>query len=78
MPVTFDDIENFKQFARNRLENGGAESLAKLVDEWEAQHREYDQTVADVCQGQVEYEAGKGKPVADVFARVRKQIGLNE
>lgn len=77
MAITEHDLECFSQFARERLNNGGAESLTRLVSEWEAQ-RESEETLADIRQGHADIEAGLGKPADVVFAEIRQRLGVRQ
>jgi len=78
MPVTKQDIEEFGRFAKKRLDNDDVESLVDLVRLWEAERREYEETVADVRAGIADYDAGHGKEAKEAFAEIRKQMGLDE
>jgi hypothetical protein len=77
MAVTKDDLRDFTRFANEKLRNGGANSLVELAGEWESQRREMEETIADIRQGHLDIDAGKVMPVADAFAEVRKEIGLD-
>lgn len=76
MSVTLNELQRFTEFARQKLNNGGADSLAALVSQWEQSRREYREAVADIQQGQADYAAGKGKPVAEAFADIRAKLGI--
>ena len=76
MSVTKEDLSDFHRFADEKLNQGGARSLVELADEWEAQRREMEETVAEIRQSHTDIDAGRVAPVADTFADVRKQLGL--
>jgi hypothetical protein len=78
MPITKEDIQEFSRFASERVDNRDAESLVELARLWEAERREYEETVADVRAGMAEYDAGLGKTVEESFAEIRQQLGLGE
>lgn len=74
MPVTRDDLEKFQRFADAKLNNGGAESLQQLLDDFEAS-LEYERSVAAIRQSVAEYEAGEVVSVKEAFDEVRQQLG---
>jgi hypothetical protein len=75
MAVTETDIDAFQQFAKQQIGNAAGDlSLQQLVNAWEMQ-RESDGTAEDIRQGISDIEAGKGKPVAQAFADVRRKLG---
>ena len=76
MSLTKADLQDFAQFADEKLNCGEIDSLSRLADEWEALRREMESTVADIRQSHAEIDAGKVASVADSFANVRKQLGL--
>jgi len=71
MAVTEEDLKDFHRFAKEKLANGGVESLSQLAAEWE----EFRDTVADVRQGITDFEAGRHKPAEQAFADIRKKLG---
>jgi len=77
MAVTREELRDFTRFADAKLANGGASSLSELVAEWEAQHREMEETVADIRQSHEDIAAGHVASVTETFADVRKQLGLD-
>jgi hypothetical protein len=50
MSVTKADLQDFTRFADEKLSRGEVDSLAHLADQWEAQRREADETLADIHQ----------------------------
>jgi len=78
MPITEADIQAFTEFLRNEVSNGGAEaSISEIAAKWEAD-RELRETLDDIRQGEADIEAGRGKPVAEAFADIRKRLGWNQ
>jgi hypothetical protein len=78
MPITKDDIHEFSRFASESVDARETESLVELARLWEAERREYEETVADIRQGVADYDAGLGKPVNESFAEIRRELGLSE
>ncbi len=72
MPVTEQDLEEFRRFAAERLENGGAESLQELVAEWEKLRRWNERNALSAEQGR----QGLSKPLdlEGVLQRVEDRI----
>lgn len=77
MSVTREELEDFQHFADSKLSNGGAESLAELVREWEGR-REYQETVADIEESHEDIAGGRVVPADEAFADVRKRLGTGE
>jgi hypothetical protein len=77
MAVTREELEEFQHFADSKLSNGGAESLADLVRQWEAR-RDYQETVADIKESHEDLAAGRVVPADEAFADVRKKMGAGE
>jgi hypothetical protein len=48
MAVTKADLQDFSQFANQRLENGDVDSLVTLVGEWEAKHKTAEKFVTEL------------------------------
>ena len=76
MAITQDDLRDFQRFADEKLHRGEAQSLVDLANEWEARHREMEETIADIRASHADIESGRVTTVADAFADARKQIGL--
>ncbi len=74
--VTKEDLQDFHQFADQKLASGEASSLLDLAGEWESHRRESEATVADIRQSHADIEAGGVSSVADAFADARRQLGL--
>ncbi|MFV2067986.1 MAG: hypothetical protein ACC645_13515 [Pirellulales bacterium] len=78
MAITEEDIDAFQQFAKQQIGNAATNlSLQQLLSAWEMK-RELEETADAIRQGISDIEAGKGKPVAQAFADVRKKLGLVE
>lgn len=72
------ELRDFVQFASTRIQSGGDElSVEELVRQWR-QTTEYAQAVADVSQGISDAAQGRTKPVSEVFADVRKKLGISD
>lgn len=78
MSVTVQELEKFHRFAEEKINNGGAESLAELAGEWDAARRELEALAADIRASHADIEAGRVKPVAEAFADIRAELGLQE
>ncbi len=72
------ELREFLQFAALRIERGaGVETVEDLLQEWRTES-EFAQTVADVRQGLTDKVAGLSEPADEVFADIRRQLGLSE
>jgi len=70
MPVTTTELDQFHEFARQKLGNGGADSLEELVELWKSQtlgSDELKESLQALEQGIADVEAGRVRPVEDVF-----------
>ncbi len=76
MAITKEDLSDFHRFADDQLNHGEARSLVELAGEWEARHREMENTVEDIHQSHADIDAGRVAPVADTFADVRQRLDL--
>jgi len=72
------DVEAFYNYLGQKLgDNGKLSTPEQLLEDWRAsQDQDYEETVDDVRQGIVDFEAGKGKPVGDAFSDIRKKLGF--
>lgn len=77
MPLTQTEIDAFRDFAMEKVNNGGVESLAECLRMWE-DHREYEESVAAIREGLEDVAAGRTKPVDEAFADIRRELGLPE
>jgi hypothetical protein len=76
MTVSQHDLDSFHNFATNVLahaEHGF--SLEELVTKWHAE-RELAETVQSIQRGVADVEAGRIYDLADVDARIRKELGF--
>ena len=76
MSLTTQDLADFNHFATGKLTVGAAESILDLAREWEAERREFAETVAELRAGLADMEAGKGRPFAEFDAEFRKKYNL--
>jgi hypothetical protein len=76
MSITKHDLRDFSRFANERLKNGAANSLVDLAGEWEAQHRETRQTVAETGHLPIEIDDATLKQLAEAFSEVSDEILL--
>ena len=75
MAVTETDIDDFQQFAKHQIGNATENlSIQQILNAWEMK-RESEETAEDICQGISDIKAGKGKPVTQAFADVRRKLG---
>lgn len=73
MPITQDQIESFRQFALEKLRNGGADSMEQCLQSW---RRETERTATiDAVQRAVDdMEAGRGLTLEEVDAEIRRRF----
>jgi len=74
MAITKAELQDFHQFAGERLERNGVQSLHELVSEWEAA-REHQRSVAAIRESVAQHRAGLSLPVEETFAEVRRKLG---
>lgn len=74
MVVTQQEFGDFSRFAEQRLSDGAAESLQKLVDDWQA-CRERQLSVRAIQESRAQHEAGRGLPLREAFQEVRTKLG---
>jgi len=70
LPITAADLDQFHEFARQKLGNGGADSLEELVELWKSQTLNSDElkeSLHALEQGIADVAAGRVRPVEDVF-----------
>ena len=75
MPVTIQELDSFRQFASEKLGNGGADSMRQLVEQWEAA-RERSDVNAIIALGVEEMNAGGGRPARDVMEELSQKYNL--
>ena len=70
------ELRDFVQFASSRVEGGDDRlSLEELLRQWRL-GTEYAEAVADVQQGILDDADGKAQPNSDVFADIRRKLGI--
>ena len=77
MKLTLAEIDEFRDFAIRKVNNGGVESLAECLRLWEDQ-REYEESIAALKESLGDSAAGRTKPVDQAFADIRRELGLPE
>ena len=55
---------------------GPAISIVDLAQEWEAERREFKETVAELRSGIADMEAGLGRPITEFDAEMRKKYNI--
>jgi len=74
MTISESDILSFTNFLRQQATDGIAGlSISQIAAKWESS-RETAEIVAAVNEGQAEFAAGGGRPVADVVADMRRDL----
>jgi hypothetical protein len=76
MALTKEDLRDFTQFAGEKLNRGEAVSMLDLANQWEAQRREAEGTIANIRESHEDIAAGRVASVAETFAEIRQQLGL--
>ena len=51
-------------------------SLVELAKQWEAEQRQSAETVAELLVSMADMEAGRGRPLADIAAEMRKKFNI--
>ena len=75
MPATLEELENFSRFATQRLRQGAQPpSLEECLRQWR-QDCEREELSSDIAAGLEEVEQGRGQPVDEAFAEIRRQLG---
>jgi hypothetical protein len=77
MLVTQQDLDNFHRFAQQKLQNGGAKSMAELACEWEIarEREEVDEALREAAE---DLKVGRHRPAADVSRDMRRKYNLPE
>ena len=73
MAFTAQDLVDFNRFAEEKLSNGGVDNIVQLAHEWK-EARETAVVVQGVLEGEAEFEAGGGRPAAEVIAEIRGKL----
>jgi len=77
MSLTPQDLDNFHQFALGRIGPGGDEtSFLELANQWQAA-REREEVVALIREATADMQAGRGTPIADAAAEIRRELGFS-
>ena len=75
MPLTLNELENFHRFAAGKLENGGVPSLEECLRQW--RETQFDEeTIASIRRGLAQADAGLCRPLEEVDADIRAQLGF--
>ena len=78
MAVSESDLDSFNEFARTKLKNGGAESMAELFDLWLLEHPselEQADTAEALKEGLADVDAGHLHDFDEVNADIRNRHG---
>jgi Arc/MetJ-type ribon-helix-helix transcriptional regulator len=73
MPYAFPP--EIKQLIDQNLSTGMYESEEDVLRAALHTLSDYHATIADIRQGRLDYEQGRGDPLADAMADIRKQLG---
>ncbi len=73
MGFTVAEIDDFRDFAVQKLDEGGFSSLAECVHLWE-EKREFDESVAGIKESLEDIAAGRTKPVEQAFDDLHQEI----
>lgn len=76
MQFTTQDFADFTKFVTGKLKSGPANSIVDLAHQWEAERREFDETVAELRECAADMEAGKGKLFAESMAALRNKHNI--
>lgn len=71
MAVTIEELNEFTQFAVERINNGGATSLEECLLLW----REHIEVNAAIRRGLAEADAGLGRPVREFMEEFQQRQG---
>jgi len=76
MPVTFEEMQSFHEYARRRLKDGTpAVSLDELFMEW-ADRRDRSAINDAIRRGLTDVESGRYEPAADAMEKIRQQFAF--
>ncbi len=76
MTVTQQELDDFHQFASQRIRNSSAEiSFDDVVIEWESL-RDRDSINAAICKGLADVNAGHHRPAEEVMEELRQKYGI--
>jgi hypothetical protein len=69
MRATLEQVDNFREFARQQLTNGGADmTIAELFDRWLDEY-EQSETIRDVRRGMEQIERGETVTIDELKER---------
>lgn len=72
------ELRSFMHFAAQQIDQGqGGQSVEALLERWR-RNSEYEEAVADVRQGMIDDEQGRGQSVEETFAAIRQRLGIPE
>lgn len=78
MPVTQHQIDDFHQFATNRLKSGETKlTIDDLIIEWDSS-RNRDEINDAIREGLADIEAGRTRPAAEVTEELRRKYNIPE
>lgn len=79
MATSEQDIDNFYQFAKSRLKNGGSElSLEQLFDEWTIKNPQHEDTLAVQASIRDMENGETGRAFDDFAIDFRERNGLSD
>lgn len=79
MAVTLEQLDSFHNFARQKLQNGGAESIEELFDLWRHEiptPEEEEEIHSVILQGLDDIKAGRGRSADVVMNEIRRKHNL--
>lgn len=71
--ITKEELQEFHEFAGERLDQNGRQSLHDLVTEWESSRR-HEQSVAAIRESVADLNAGRTVSVDEAFAEAERQL----
>ena len=78
MSMTQQEIENFAQFARQRLDQkSSALSLEECLRQWREEFEEAE-AIDDIRQGMADHAAGLAEPLQRTFESLRRDLELRQ
>ena len=73
------DTQAFFDFLAAQIDSDGKhKSPEELLQEWRAERREYQETVAEIKQAITDMEAGRGTPLEQVARELREEFGFSK
>lgn len=77
MAVTQKELTGFQAFAREKIDQGGAETMTQIFDLWLLENASPDQVAEDsasIDRGISDADEGRLKPTKEVFDEARKKM----